>query len=499
MAFVLARGCAPLAAALVACGGPSATTTEGSTTTGSSTAEVTTTTSGVTDPGTGSVSTSTGSTSTGFDPPTPACGNGYLEAGEECDDANVEDGDSCDHACKIPCGLEAEVVALAPSAESELWGVAVAAAPDGGVLVVARQREITSDQDGNLTVGKIRTRALRYGGDLAPLWDVLLAPDDVDLFPSAAVADAAGDLYITGAVAGQDGDDVFVVRLAAADGSLVWSATHDGAAVDSDDFGRGVALTADGEVVVVGRVSDADQDSDVWVRKLAAADGAEIWTSTWSGVGNGQFSIDDASGVAVGPDGSIYVGAAEYVEFNHSEATLLRFAPAGGKALWSLAPIDDPISPHIHDPGLVAVSPSGEVLFVVRRTNGAVEPFWAVKIGADKQILWTREVDDFQDVGDEWALRGGGFSSAGDLALAGSYRLKEPMAQLEWTEAWVGRLDADGEPRCLIHYSLPTEDLLPPSLLILAGSLDPARRALVTGQLVVGDEQQLWVGLFRPD
>lgn len=497
MPLDLARGCAPLAAALLACGGPPATTTEGSTTSGSSTTEVapsSSSTTGLTDPTTGAASTSTG-----FEPPTPVCGNGYLEAGEECDDANLEDGDSCDHTCKIPCGLEAEVVALAPSAESELWGVAVAAAPDGGVLVVARQREVTSDQDGNLTVGKIRTRALRYGVDLAPLWDVLLAPDDVDLVPNAAVADAAGDVYLTGTVAGQDGDDIFVARLAAADGSLVWSLTHDGAADASDDLGRGVALTADGEVVVVGRVSDTDMDSDVWVRKLAASDGAEIWTSTWGGAGNGQFSIDDASDVAVALDGSIYVGAAEYVDFNHSEATLLRFAAAGGKALWSLAPIDDPISPHIHDPGLVAASPTGEALFVVRRTNGAVEPFWAVKVGADKQVLWTREVGDFQDDGDEWALRGGGFSAAGDLALAGSYRLKDPMAQLEWTEAWVARLSPEGERRCLIHYDVPSDDLLPPSLTILAGALDPERRVLVTGQLVVGDEQQLWLGLFRPD
>lgn len=32
--------------------------------------------------------------------PTPACGDGNLDAGEECDDANTRDGDGCDASCR---------------------------------------------------------------------------------------------------------------------------------------------------------------------------------------------------------------------------------------------------------------------------------------------------------------------------------------------------------------------------------------------------------------
>jgi len=34
-------------------------------------------------------------------PPAAACGNGFLEGGEECDDGNTASGDGCSSACRI--------------------------------------------------------------------------------------------------------------------------------------------------------------------------------------------------------------------------------------------------------------------------------------------------------------------------------------------------------------------------------------------------------------
>lgn len=471
-------------------------TTEGS----SSVASTGTTDTGT--PGTTEVPTSTTGASTGdpgFDPPTPVCGNGYLEDGEECDDANNAGGDGCDAECRVPCGIEAQLVALAPSIESELSGVAIAAAPDGGFVVAARQREITSDQEGNKTYGLARTRVLRHAADNRVVWDILLGPDDSALVPADLTLDAAGDIYVAGSLDTPDEADIHVARLAGADGSVLWDITHDGAALASSDLARGLALAPDGDLVVAGRASDVDKDADVWVRKLAAVDGAELWTTTWSGAGNGEFSLDDGGPVAIAADGSVYVAAVEYVDYNRTEAVLLRFGPDGGKAQWALTPIVDDVSPHIHAVRSLAIDSTGALLFSVTRTGNAAEQFWTAKIGPDKQTLWTRQLADLQDVGDEWDLGGGAFTSTDGPALAGSYRQKDKAAQLEWYEAWITRLGPSGDELCKVRYRAPSPDLLPPSVFVRDLAPGPQGRALVTGQLSVGGEEQLWVGLFRPE
>ena len=43
-------------------------------------------------------------TSTSSSPTSPGCGNGLLDAGEECDDSNWNDGDGCDDLCRIETG-----------------------------------------------------------------------------------------------------------------------------------------------------------------------------------------------------------------------------------------------------------------------------------------------------------------------------------------------------------------------------------------------------------
>lgn len=490
-----------LACALVlaACSDPVATTTDATGTTGTTTGTTSTdaSTGGTTDAPTST--TGDPGSSGGFDPPTPVCGNGYLEAGEECDDANQQDGDGCDATCTIPCGIEAEIVALAPSSESEVAGAAIAPAPDGGFVVAAIQREITSDQEGNQTMGPIRTRVLRYAADNAPVWDLLVAPDDADLIASDLAVDPAGDVYLAATLDADDAEDIHVVKLAGADGAVLWTMSHDGAAAASADLARGLALAPDGDPVVVGRASDVDKDSDVWVRKLAADDGAELWTTTWSGVGNGEYSIDDAGPVAVAPDGAVLVAAFEYFAYNHNEATLLRFPAGGGKPTWTLTPTVDEVMPHQHDAGPLAVDSSGAAIFSAIRTHNAAEQFWTHKIGPDEQVLWTRQLADYQDLGDEWSLGGLAVAPGDDLAVAGTYRQQDKDAQLEWLEAWLERLAPDGSVLCSVRYRAPSPDLLPPSIVVHDAALADDRRALLTGQLVVDGEQQLWIGLFRPD
>jgi cysteine-rich repeat protein len=48
-------------------------------------------------------STSSVAASSSTGPAQPVCGNGVLEAGEQCDDGNVTDGDGCSSHCQVEC------------------------------------------------------------------------------------------------------------------------------------------------------------------------------------------------------------------------------------------------------------------------------------------------------------------------------------------------------------------------------------------------------------
>ncbi|MFZ6180662.1 DUF4215 domain-containing protein [Nannocystis pusilla] len=497
------RRSAALFALFCACSDSAATTTDDDSTgaassTSESGASTSTTTGSTTAPTTTAGPDSTSSSGDpGFEPPAPVCGNGYLEAGEQCDDGNDVDDDGCDGACLVPCGLAGEAVALAPSAESELWVVAVAPAPDGGFVAIARQREITSDEEGMQTFGLARTRAIRYAPDGQPQWDVLLAPADIRFTPVDGVVDADGHVYVVATVAGADKDDIRAVKLDGTDGHVLWTMDKDGAEPMSDDKASGIALAPDGDVVIAGDVSDGPGGGDVWLGKLTAGEGTEVWSTVWSGAGNGMFSNDDAGRLAVAGDGSIYVGAREYVDYNIGEAVLLKFAADGGPAEWKFSPLADG-SVHNHGPGWVSVDAAGDVLYTAVRLQGAVPNFWVYKVGPDNELLWERALADYEDDGDQWSLDGAAFAPDGEVVLAGSLRLKDKVAQLEWREAWLARLGGDGEVRCRVRHRAPSPDLLPPDVVTYDAAVGADATAYVGGVLVVAGEQQSWVGLFRP-
>ena len=102
-------------------------------------------------PATGSGSEG-GNDESGFDPPQPECGNGYVEADEECDDGNAIEDDACNSSCQVPCGLEWSEVVLGPTLDSLIEGRAITSDPTGQVILSGLLREITVAMDGTTTV-----------------------------------------------------------------------------------------------------------------------------------------------------------------------------------------------------------------------------------------------------------------------------------------------------------------------------------------------------------
>ena len=445
--------------------------------------------------GTGAAESSTGEP--GFDPPTPTCGNGYVEAMEECDDGNRLDGDDCDAACQVPCGLELELLELAPTAQSAITGVAVVAAPDGGFVVIGRVREITVDQEQQTTAGPREILVTAYDVAGAPRWQKRVGDAMGDLTASGGAVDATGDVFVIGSVDGADASDIWIGKLAADDGAELWIRVTDGALPGGDDFGSAIAVSGANEVVAVGQVRDKLNDSDVWVRKLAADDGATVWTTTWSGVPDAGYSLDSGSAVAAAPGGEIHVLAREYIDVDTSEATLLTFGPGGGAPLATASPLADG-GKHKHNPGPLAVGPDGEVVLGVTR-GGFVPTFWLFRLApGGGAATWSLLAEDFITTGSDWSLTGIGIFPDGSLVLGGSWVDDVSQRDSAWVEVWTARLDARGHKRCQVSYGAPGVDFVPPSVVANSVAAGADGAALATGERTENDESSLWMGRFRP-
>ena len=188
----------------------------------------------------------------GFDPPTPVCGNGYLEADEECDDGNLAAGDACNAACQVPCGLELAVSELAPTAQSVIGGLSVAPAPDGGFVTVARLREITVDREQNPTVGPRLMLVLAYDAGGALRWRSELGDMMGDLYAAGGSVDTNGDVLVVGSVDGPEASAIWVGKLDGSDGGALWTRAIDGQLAGGDDFGSAVVGTPGGDVIATG-------------------------------------------------------------------------------------------------------------------------------------------------------------------------------------------------------------------------------------------------------
>ena len=130
------------------------------------------------------------------------------------------------------------------------------------------------------------------------------------LIAQASVTDADGYTYVVGTTTGDlgthlsdGGDDLFLTKLDS-EGQVVWQQTL---GVAGEAQGAAVSLTPDGGVVVAGSVTgpfdgSLGSNSDMLVARFDAS-GAKQFARSIASTGD-----DFATAVAVGPDGSIYLG-----------------------------------------------------------------------------------------------------------------------------------------------------------------------------------------------
>jgi cysteine-rich repeat protein len=451
--------------------------TEGDSTgeTSTSTTTAGTSTSSTTEPGTTS-SSSAGSSDTG---PVVGCGNGELEEGEQCDDGNQIDDDACSNDCIPSCGLRWEFQA----AEDVLIDM------------------VAPTADGNARVG-----GFSMGAGAPLLYHELLDDEGVSLesesfdvgfveapnVPWIAAVGTRGSFLFANYDLGNGGG----ARVAAFDDgpTVGWDVEPEPALID-EPFDRGIDLTDDGDVVIAAAVDVADGDDDIWVARLASADGSTMWTGTHSGPLVGGFSTDDGGPVAVAGDGSVYVLGLVREDLGLTDATLVKFADGGGAPLWTQVIHEDAGAEEVSTIDADADA-DANVLVSVMTLVGATRRVEISLLDPDGAVQWAfttedLEIDPALEVEpDMVAAPLVGFAPDGSITVAGT--VDGGVAGLDLL---VFRLSAQGEQLChALHQVAELEgDRAPTHLAVM-----PDGGALVAGAGAGSERSIEWVARFRP-
>ena len=297
-----------------------------------------------------------------------------------------------------------------------------------------------------------------------------------------------------GRQAGTANQDLWIEKRAAASGANIWTVVEV-SQFDGDNAPGDIALAPDGSLIAVGSIRAGDKDSDIWVRKIADSDGAAIWTSSYSGVTDGNgFSIDAGSQVAVAGDGGIYVGGVEGVDFETKEAVILRYGDDGSEQ-WSVQPKANG-NAHFHTVAGIAGGPDGEGYFVIAQ-SGNVWSFWLDRISSAGDAEWELDQDDFVYAPtDNWLVSGLAIADDQTLTVGGRLSNEEVGQAISWSEAWIANVSLDGVGQCIAAHTWTNTHIIPASTYGY-GLAEGPNGAVMVGEVIDGPENHLWVGGFE--
>jgi hypothetical protein len=146
----------------------------------------------------------------------------------------------------------------------------------------------------------------------------------------ALALDADGNAIVTGYAWTGSEYDIKVIKYAAADGAILWQTTFTGP-MSGIDFGIAIGVDGAGNVIVGGNVWNGTDDDMVTV-KFAAADGAVLWSQTFAGAaGAGDYVFALALD---GEDNVIVTGEATESFVSTSDWKTIKYAAADGAVLW---------------------------------------------------------------------------------------------------------------------------------------------------------------------
>jgi hypothetical protein len=273
------------------------------------------------------------------------------------------------------------------SAGTELWR-RIHAGPDPG-FDEARALALAPNGDvivgGETDPGSPKWLVMRLAAaDGSIVWDTTLAgtePAGSNRLSALAVDPVTGDVVVVGSL-GNTGTapDFGVVRLAAADGVEMWRATYDGTAASSN-MAEAVAIDAGGEILAGGFVGNVATGRDPFVVKLGP-DKTQRWTHTAQ---LQTISQDHTSAVSFGPSGEAILLATVATSSSETDILFLGIDGTAGSEIWRRI-VDGPGSVS-HDAGaaLVVDAGGGVAAAGTISTPGTDADFAAIRLAARGQ------------------------------------------------------------------------------------------------------------------
>ncbi len=254
------------------------------------------------------------------------------------------------------------------------------------------------------------------------------------------VLDSADDVIVTGRmnVTGR-GDEFETLKIANADGTILWE-SRDGGAARLDDRGLDVAIGADDCPVVTGLVQNADGTATQLTIKYDGSDGGALWTCELPGM------VNDLSGdgwVEIDPAGDVVVCCKLWSSSTSYDVRVAKLSGADGTVLWST---DWTNGNAMDDPADMTLTAGGDPV-VVGVTAG---DYLTLRLsGADGSTVW-------------WSTYNGPpgwYDVAGDVSVADTGEILvtgfSDGSGTSWDIATIGYDPADGAENWVVRYDGP--------------------------------------------
>lgn len=295
---------------------------------------------------------------------------------------------------------------------------AVAASPDGSIIVVGEYRPHDSFDD--------FAWLMKISPDGNVIWQKFLGNGDLDVYREVLIAPDNSGYLVGSHLAG--GNTNGILTKFSSDGNILWHKTYGGPS--GDNFWE-VLLLPNGELILLGSTSSSGAgSSDIWLAKVSPA-GSLIWEYTYGGSG-----LDRPTSIAAAANGDLLIaGRSDSFGSGDDDGWILRL-DENGNILWQKAfdgSADDRFEALIE-------APNSDILVAGSMESIESGDFkaWVMRLTAEGTIVWQKTY------GEE--INGEAFSivtvSDDTIIVAGAREaiISPPSGD----DGWLFMLDSDG-------------------------------------------------------